>query len=42
LGLDIHSVDQIVPEWQDLKVGDMIALEPEGSGYTVAEVESNR
>ena len=42
MGLSIHSAGQIVPEWQDLKAGDTIALEPEGSGYTVADVESNR
>ena len=42
MGLDIHSAGQIVPEWQDPKVGDMIPLEPEGGGYTVAEVEPNR
>lgn len=26
LGLDIHSADRIVPEWQDLAVGDVVRL----------------
>lgn len=26
LGLDIHSADRIVPEWQDLAVGDSVRL----------------
>lgn len=39
MDLGIHSASQILPECQDLKVGDTIALEPEGSGYTVAIVE---
>lgn len=41
MGLNIYSADQIVPELQDLEAGDTIPLEPEGSGYTVAEVEPN-
>jgi hypothetical protein len=42
MGLDIHSADRIVPRWQDLHVGDTIPLEPEGGGYTVAEIVPNR
>ncbi|MBN1260931.1 MAG: hypothetical protein JXB35_09650 [Anaerolineae bacterium] len=42
MGLDIHTARQINPEWQDLKVGDVIALEPEGSGYTVVELQPER
>jgi hypothetical protein len=42
MGLDINSSGQIVPEWQDLKVGDVVPLEPEGGGYTVAELVPNR
>jgi hypothetical protein len=28
-GCDIHSANQIVPEWQDLEVGDPVMLTPE-------------
>jgi len=42
MGLDIHSADQIVPQWQDVHVGDRIPIEPEGGGYTVAEIVPNR
>lgn len=31
LGLDIHSADHIVPELQDLAVGDVIRMVPEGT-----------
>jgi hypothetical protein len=30
VGCDIHSSDQVVPEFQDLTVGDIIGLGPEG------------
>jgi hypothetical protein len=39
MGLDIHSAGQIRSELQDLRVGDVIPLEPAGGGYTVAEIE---
>lgn len=50
---DIHSVDRIVPELQDPKVGDVIRLVPDpyvafgqethdGPRYVVASVEPNR
>ncbi len=42
LGLDIHSVDEIVPELQDLKVGDTIPLEPNGTGLEVRNLEENK
>jgi hypothetical protein len=29
VGCDIHSADRVVPEWQDLKVGDQVKLSPE-------------
>ena len=29
VGCDIHSADQIVPEWQDITVGDQVKLHPE-------------
>jgi hypothetical protein len=41
MGLDIRSAGQIVPQWQELQVGDAIPLEPEGGGYTVAEIAPN-
>jgi hypothetical protein len=38
VGCDIHSADRVVPEWQDLKVGDQVNLHPEvGLGVTVVE-----
>jgi hypothetical protein len=42
MGLEIHSAGRIQPQFQDLQVGDTIPLEPEGGGYTVAEIEPNR
>lgn len=41
MDLDIHSADQILPEFQELGVGDAIPFEPEGGGYTVAEIAPN-
>lgn len=41
-GLDMHSADAILPEWQGLKVGDMVPLEPSGSGYQVVALEPER
>ncbi len=29
VGCDIHSADRIVPEWQDIGVGDQVRLHPE-------------
>jgi hypothetical protein len=38
VGCDIHSADRVVPEWQDLKVGDQVKLHPEvGLGVAVVE-----
>src|SRR6266511_3841225 len=38
VGCDLHSADRIVPQWQDLKVGDQVKLHPEvGLGVTVVE-----
>ena len=38
VGCDIHSADRVVPEWQDIKVGDQVKLHPEvGLGVTVVE-----
>jgi hypothetical protein len=38
VGCDIHSADRVVPEWQDVKVGDQVKLHPEVAlGVTVVE-----
>ncbi|MBN2471347.1 MAG: SRPBCC family protein [Anaerolineae bacterium] len=42
MGLNIHSTNQILPEFQNLKVGDTIPLAPDGSGIPVAGLEPNR
>jgi hypothetical protein len=43
MSLDIHSVDRIVPELQQLNVGDNISLSPENElPMTVAVIESAR
>lgn len=41
VGCDIHSADDIVPEWQSIAVGDEIRLHPDG-GLQVALVEPGR
>jgi hypothetical protein len=45
--LDVSNADRIVPEWQDLKVGDTIAFTPAAhpvgrTGPLVAALEPNR
>lgn len=42
MDLGIHSADQVLPQFQNLRVGDKIPIEPEGGGYTVAEITPNR
>ena len=41
VGCDIHSADRIVPEWQDIRVGDEVRLAPE-VGLVVALLERER
>jgi hypothetical protein len=41
VGCDIHSADRIVPEWQDLVVGDEVRFAPE-VGLAVASLEHGR
>src|ERR1700719_1900264 len=41
VGCDIHSSDRIVPEWQDIVVGDEVRLAPQ-LGLAVASVEQRR
>ncbi|HEY0189103.1 MAG TPA: SRPBCC family protein [Cellulomonas sp.] len=38
IGLDLHSADEIVPEWQDVAVGDQVGL-AEGVGLEVVVAE---
>ena len=40
-GCDIHSADRIVPEWQDIKIGDQIKLAP-AAGLEVIALEPGR
>lgn len=42
MGLDIHTVDQIIPEYQNLEVGDVIPLAPDSFGVPVAIVETEK
>ena len=42
LGLNIHNPNRILPEFQDLKVGDVVPLAPDGAGVPVAFLEPNR
>jgi hypothetical protein len=41
LGLDMHSADRVVPEWQDIQVGDQVRLAAD-VGLTVTVVEHAR
>jgi hypothetical protein len=44
--LEVHSVEEIIPELQNLKVGDLVRLAPESmgaeAGWRVAAMESGR
>src|SRR6266496_6702481 len=40
-GCDIHSADRVVPEWQDIKIGDKIKLAP-AVGLEVIALEPGR
>jgi hypothetical protein len=40
--LNIHSADRVLPEFQNLKVGDVVPLEPGGEGLPVAIVEPEK
>jgi hypothetical protein len=41
VGCNIHNADQIVPQWQEINVGDQVKLHPE-VGLDVAVVEPGR
>lgn len=42
MGLNIHSADRILPECQNLKVGDVLPLEPGGTGPPVVAIWPGR
>ena len=42
MGLDIHTSDQILPEYQDLKVGDLIPLSEDEFGVPVAILDPEK
>lgn len=42
MGLAIHSADRILPEFQNLRVGDTIPLAPDNFGIPVAILEAER
>ena len=49
VGCDLHNADRVHPEWQDLKVGDIVRFMPDGylglpetPRFTVKAVEPNR
>jgi hypothetical protein len=41
-GLNMHSADRIHPEWQDLKVGDVVRSGPDKPGMRVEILEPER
>ena len=41
-GLDMHSADEILPEHQDLALGDVVPLGPNGPGMRVERLEPER
>jgi len=42
VGCDIHNADRIIPEFQNLRVGDGVRLAPQMPGFPVAIVEPGR
>ena len=42
MGLEIHSADRILPEYQGLKVGDTIPLAPDAFGLPVAILDAEQ
>lgn len=36
MGLDIHSADRLLPQFQEMKGGDVVSLAPNGFGLPVA------
>jgi hypothetical protein len=42
LGVDIQNIDQIVPEFQDLKLGDVLPMQPNKPGMRVEVLDRER
>jgi len=42
VGCDMQNADEIVPEWQELKVGDKVWLHPKAPPVEVAAIEPGR
>lgn len=42
MGLEIHTVDQVLQAFQELKVGDLIPLSPDGFGFPVVILNPNK
>lgn len=42
LGLDMHSVDRVVPELQHLEVGEVLPMQPNGPGMRVEILDPER
>ncbi|HEY6119261.1 MAG TPA: SRPBCC family protein [Pyrinomonadaceae bacterium] len=42
VGCDMHNAEQIVPEWQNLKVGDEVWLHPKAPPLRVLTIEPGR
>jgi len=43
IGCDIHNADRILPEYQDLKIGDKVRLGPEGyPAFDVVDIKPER
>lgn len=42
VGCRMHNADEIVPEWQELKVGDKVWLHPKAPPVEVAAIEPGR
>jgi len=42
VGCDIHSADRIVPELQQLEVGDVVQMHPKATPYRVAAIKPGR
>lgn len=43
IGCDLHSAEQIVPEWQNVQVGDLVRMGPQGyPQFKVAALIPNR
>src|SRR5207248_11085548 len=41
-GLEFHSADRIVPEWQHVQVADIVRFAPKQDTLVVSRVEPNR